>query len=97
MATIISNPDWGAGITSMDTGLSIPAVLPNPPAAFLNLPAASAFDDLPSKLCRSRMSRAHSIPPTPACADNPRKVVVSRDADCDVDRRYIRLREPESR
>ena len=96
-ATSVSDLYWEAGTGCMDTGSIIPAVLPEPPAAFLDPPAASAFDDLPSKSCRSRMSRAHSIPPTPACADDPRKVMVPRDADCDVDGGYIRLRETESR
>ena len=81
----------------MDTRSSIPAVLPDPPAAFLDPAPASAFDDLPSKSCRSRMSRAHSIPPTPACADHLRKVMVPRDADCNVYGRYIRPPETESR
>ena len=65
----------------MDTGSSIPPVLPDPPAALLDLLAASAFDDLPSKSCRFRISRAPSIPPTPACADDPGKVMDPRDTD----------------
>ena len=54
----------------MDTGSSIPAVLPDPAAAFLDPPAAFAFDDLPSKLCHFRKLRALSIPHTTACADD---------------------------
>ena len=72
-------------------------MLSDPAAVFLDLLVASAFNDLPSKLCRFRMSRAHSTPLKPACADDSRKVMAPRDADCDVDGGYIRLRETESR
>ena len=64
-ATSVSDLYWEAGTGWMDTGSSIPAVLPEPPAAFLDPLAASAFDDLPLKSCRSRMLREHSTPPRP--------------------------------
>ena len=48
-ATSLSDLDWEAETGWMNTGSSIPAVLPDPPAALLDLLAAAAFDDLPSK------------------------------------------------
>ena len=68
----------------MDTGSSVPAVLPNPLAAFRDPQATSAFDGLAFKVVPLQDSRAHYILPTPVDTDDPGKVMVPRDADWDV-------------
>ena len=55
----------------INTGSIIPAVSPDPSAAFLEPRTASVFDDLPSKSYHFRMSRAPSTPPHARVCGHP--------------------------
>ena len=61
--------------------------------------AAAAFIARPSHSCRFNISRAPSIPPTPACAEAspPGKVIAPNATLWEVDGGYIRPRDTESK